>query len=87
MDLKKHQKLLNKWRVRPPHATETFISDGLIDPNRWLNVKRRVLFLAKEAHGEMGRGKTWDLPELVREDWKGPKHKFWWTLVCCPISE
>ena len=80
MDLKKHQELLNNWRARPTHAIETFISDGPIDPNRWLRVKRRVLFLAKEAHGEMGRGKTWDLPELVRDDWKGPKYKFWWTL-------
>ena len=80
MDLKTHQALLKMWRARPPHATETFISDGPIDPNRWLKVERRVLFLAKEAYGEMGRGKTWDLPELVREEWKGPKYKFWWTL-------
>ena len=80
MNLKTHQALLNKWQGREPHTTATFISDGPIDPNRWSRAERRVLFLAKEAYGEMGPGKTWDLPELVREEWKGPKYKFWWTL-------
>ena len=80
MDGEIHQALLKKWRARPRHATETFISDGPIDPNRWKKVDRRVLFLAKEAYGERGPGETWDLPELIREEWKGPKHKLWWTM-------
>ena len=80
MDGEIHQALLKKWRARPRHAKETFISDGPIDPNRWQKVERRVLFLAKEAYGEMGPGETWDLPELIREEWKGPKHKLWWTV-------
>ncbi len=77
MDGEIHQALLKKWRARPRHATETFISDGPIDPNRWKKVDRRVLFLAKEAYGEMEPGETWDLPELIREEWKGPKYKLW----------
>ena len=24
--------------------------------------------------------KPWDLPTLVRDEWKGSKYKFWWTL-------
>ena len=80
MDRKIHQELLHRWQARPLHTTETFISDGPIDPDSWSIVERRVLFLAKEAYGQMGPGKTWDLPKLIREEWKGPKYKFWWTL-------
>ena len=80
MNLQEHKGLLDTWRKLPRHATETFISDGPIDPNCWSTVGRRVLFLAKEAYGDLGHGKSPDLPKLVREEWKGPKYKFWWTL-------
>lgn len=80
VNLETHKAVLEKWRSRPPHDTETFVSDGPIDPELWLKIEPRVLFLAKEAHGEVGPGETWDLPKLVREEWKGPKYKFWWTL-------
>ena len=81
MDFKAHQVVLEEWRKRPPHDTETFVSDGPIDADRWRKSgRRRVLFLAKEAYGEIGPGKTWDLPKLVREDWEVPRSKFWWTL-------
>ena len=77
MNLKKHDELLNNWRAR--YADATFISDGPVDANQWLSVERRVLFLAKEAYGDLGSSQTWGLPHLIRE-WQGPKHKFWWTL-------
>lgn len=77
MNLKKHDELLNNWRAR--YADATFISDGPVDTNQWLSVERRVLFLAKEAYGDLGSSQTWGLPHLIRE-WQGPKHKFWWTL-------
>ena len=80
MNFKVHQAVLKTWRARPPHDTETFVSDGPIHPDCWLKIERRVLFLAKEAHGEVGPGETWDLPKLIREEWEGPKYKFWWTL-------
>ena len=80
MNLEAHRDIMKKWQTCPPHATETFISDGPIDPNRWIKIERRVLFLAKEAYGETGPGTTWDLPKLVREEWKEPKGKFWWSL-------
>ena len=79
-NLDAHKDVLRKWQARPPHNTETFVSDGPIDPNRWLEIERRVLFLAKEAHWEGRRDKTWDLPKLIREEWKGPRKKLWWTL-------
>lgn len=76
INLEAHQAVLKTWWKRPPHHSETFVSDGPIDPDRWLKIERRVLFLAKEAHGEVGPGETWDLPKLIREEWKAPKHKF-----------
>ena len=79
-NLDAHKDVLRKWQARPPHDTETFVSDGPIDPNRWLEIERRVLFLAKEAHWEGRRDKTWDLPKLIREEWKGPRKKLWRTL-------
>ncbi|MCY3759627.1 MAG: hypothetical protein OXH50_00120 [Gemmatimonadetes bacterium] len=78
MNLDEHQILLSNWQARCTDGT--FISDGPIDPSRWSNAKPRVLFLAKEAYGEMGPGQTWDLPELVREVWREPKGNFWWNL-------
>ena len=80
MNLKTHRDVLEKWQAGRLHATETFVSDGPIDPNRWLKIERRVLFLAKEAYGGEGSSESWDLPKLVREEWKGPKYNFWWTL-------
>ena len=78
MSPRQHEEVLDDWQARYPDAT--FISDGPIDLDRWCAISRRVLFLAKEAYGDFGPGQSWDLPELVREEWQGPKHKFWWTL-------
>ena len=79
MNLKRHDALLRQWRKRPRHATEGFVSDGPMDPNRWKKIERRVLFLAKEAY-DKDNGPGWDLPELVREEWNGPRGNFLWTL-------
>ena len=70
MNLKMHQAALEKWKKRPLHATETFVFDGPIDPDRWLKIERRVLFLAKEAYRGDGSSESWNLPELVREEWQ-----------------
>ena len=59
MNLKTHRDVLEKWQAGRLHATETFVSDGPIDPNRWLKIERRVLFLAKEAYRDIEPGKTW----------------------------
>ena len=75
-----HENLLDRWGKFPLHADKTFVRDGPIDWKKWSSVSRRVLFLGKEAYGEAQTGKSWDLPALVREEWRGPKYKFWWTL-------
>ena len=80
MNFKTHRAVLEKWKESGLHATETFVCDGPIDPDRWLKIERRVLFLAKEAYRGDGSSENWDLPKLVREEWEGPKYKLWWTL-------
>ena len=40
MNLKTHRDVLEKWQAGRLHATETLVSDGPIDPNRWLKIER-----------------------------------------------
>lgn len=72
--------LFDEWKGRDIHSNQSFIEDGPIDPERWVGVDKRVLFVAKEAYGEEGATTGWSLPKLVCEEWGGPKHKFWWTV-------
>ena len=46
-DLKTHRAVLKEWQERPPHATETFVSDGPIDPDRWLKIERQSTLSCK----------------------------------------
>lgn len=80
MERRKHEALLDSWSKYPLHADRAFVRDGPIDWKKWSKVSCRVLFLAKEAYGESEFGRSWDLSRLVREEWKGPRYKFWWTL-------
>lgn len=76
MDRNRHKVLLDEWRERPRHAEQIFVSDGPVDWDRWSSTaKRRVLFLAKDAHGE---GPSWDLSQWIREE--GPKYNLWWNV-------
>ena len=75
------EQLFAEWQSRELHTGKLFITDGPIDPRRWKNAEKRILFVAKEAYGEKDASGTWDLPTLVREEWGGPKYKFWWTCA------
>src|SRR6187402_791798 len=72
--------LFAEWRSRSHHEKKAFITDGPIDPNRWLTDDTKVLFLAKEAYGEKDSTESWDLPTLIRDEWGEPRYKFWWCL-------
>ena len=77
-----HERLLAEWQERPHHKDEVFISDGMIDPERWEeSSKRRILFLLKEAYDEPDSSESWDLCSLIRDVWKGPKYKLWLTAA------
>lgn len=74
------KELFNQWRNRDIHNGRAFITDGPIDPILWESANPRILFVAKEAYGEVGAKEGWDLPTIVREEWGGPKYKFWWSV-------
>jgi hypothetical protein len=71
---RKHQELMNRWKAKGLHINQEFIEDGIIDLNRWEATNRKVLVLLKEAYGGYG-----DLCSWIRDEWKGPKYKLWWT--------
>jgi hypothetical protein len=73
-DTKKHAALMKRWQKKAFHKNKEFIGDGIIDIQRWEKADRKIMFLLKEAYGGYG-----DLCSLIREEWKGPKYKIWWT--------
>lgn len=70
----KQRDLMKRWREKEYHKGKEFIEDGIIDFPRWQKAKRKVMFLLKEAYGGAG-----DLCQIIRDDWKGPKYKVWWS--------
>lgn len=73
-NVQKHEDLLSRWRLEPHHQGQHFIEDGIIDVERWVRAERKVMLLLKEAYGDYN-----DLRWLIRDEWKGPKYKMWWT--------
>ncbi|MGA2226091.1 MAG: hypothetical protein ABSH41_16770 [Syntrophobacteraceae bacterium] len=75
-----HELLLDTWANMPRHIGKCFIRDGIIDPSRWFRAPRKILFILREAYGEPDDTEGWDLREVIREEWQGPKGKVWWTV-------
>ncbi len=72
--------LFKEWKEKEIHKKSIFIEDGIIEKDRWFNPKnqdKKILFFLKEAYGGE---ENWDLCSEIREEWKGPKYKIWWTV-------
>lgn len=57
--------LFDKWKNKPEkdginHIGNTFVSDGIVNPETWFSNEIRPLFLLKEAYSE-GETDDWDL--------------------------
>lgn len=77
-----HENLLEKWARRQIHKNKPFIKDGIIDPSKWKNAKRKVLFLLKEAYNAENPKDSWDLRYIIREKWgEEPRYKLWKTIA------
>ncbi len=76
-----HDQLLHQWEQLPNHKDQCFIRDGIIDVSRWQTANRKVLFLLREAYDRKKRPEGYDLRQVIREKWKGPKTKTWWTVA------
>lgn len=61
------------WSNSKLHKDEHFIKDGIIDPDHWTQATPKILFLAKEAYGDLP-----DLCKWLRE--VGPTGS-WCTIV------
>ena len=73
----KHDELLKRWKNDPLHRGKVFIEDGIIDYNKWKKAKKKIMFFLKEAYGG---DKNWSLTKTIKDKWKGPKYKMWWTI-------
>lgn len=55
------------WKNRPIHKNEHFIEDGAVDIKKWTKEETKILFLMKEAYGEISNLKT----HLINKSKKG----------------
>lgn len=74
--IRESDKLLKEWKNTSLHNDKVFISDGIIDLNKW-GKKKKILLILKEAYGS---DEDWSLTETIKDEWKGPKYKVWWTV-------
>jgi len=78
-----YEAFLKQWENQPRHANCAFIADGIIDESRWSTSKRKTMLLLKEAYtfDDESHKNGFDLRVLIRDVWKGPKYKMWWTAA------
>lgn len=74
------ESLFSEWSSLNHHKGKGFVSDGIIDKNRWEKTERKILFILKEAYSDPTDPEDFDLCELIRDKWQGPKHPIWWNL-------
>ena len=57
MDQKQQlEELFDKWRCKPNHAGQPFITDGIVNLPKWTKQNPRVLFFLKEAYTDNPKG-------------------------------
>lgn len=76
-----HNELLDRWSAEENHVGKGFIRDGIIDPIRWESSSCKVLLLLKEAYDAPDKTEGFDLCELLRDKWQGPKNNIWWNAA------
>ncbi len=77
-----HESLLAEWKSRPLHEGKAFFPDGIVDPERWANTERKILFINKEAHDNNDpNSKGFDLREIIRDDWDGVPKEVTYSVV------
>ena len=59
------KKLFNNWKNLQHHKNKGFVSDGIVDFDKW-RYSNKILVLLKEAHGgKEYDGKDWSLANLI----------------------
>jgi len=70
------ENLFSAWALEANRiygSQQQFVKDGVVEPERYFNSKRKTLFLLKEVHEKEGESKGWDLCEEIRNGapWSG----------------
>ncbi|MBQ3119869.1 MAG: hypothetical protein IJC12_03275 [Peptococcaceae bacterium] len=71
--LKLNDELFSEWKERLNHKGQSFIDDGIINPEVWFSLDStipKILFVLKEAYGE-----SYSLPDELSK--KGPWSGMW----------
>ena len=69
------------WKKRDIHRGNFFITDGIIDPNRWKKSNFKILFLLKEAYGDTPNLEgEWDLVNYLSKGLGQIRGKMWPTV-------
>lgn len=76
-----HEELMRAWSLSHLHAGQTFVRDGIIDPERWAEARRKVLFVLHEAYGSPEHAAGRDLRTAIRTQPNGPGRRTWWTVA------
>ncbi|CAN2042122.1 Uracil DNA glycosylase superfamily protein [Candidatus Magnetomoraceae bacterium gMMP-15] len=76
------EQIFKEWKEREIHKGKLFITDGIIDQEKWDISEIKILFLLKEAYESNPEVKTgWSLCNLISKNWKGPKGKMCWAMA------
>lgn len=71
--------LFEEWKERPIHEGKLFITDGIMNKEKWEKSNVKILFLLKEAYdSDPDKIKGWDLPSLISK--KGISAKMWKSM-------
>jgi len=71
----------DEWKLRDIHKGNFFITDGIIDIERWSKSDFKVLFLLKEAYSDTPQSDgEWDLVEYLSQGSSNLKSKMWSTV-------
>ena len=62
-----HEELLLEWANRDHHRGKGFVSDGVIDRERWNQAMPRILWLVKEAPSDANPPVDWDVRTIIRD--------------------
>jgi len=69
------------WKRRELHKEQFFITDGIIDEERWKSAEIKILYILKEAYeSDENQSEEWDLAKYLSNGLGIIKKKMWWTV-------
>lgn len=60
------ESFFNDWKSSDLHMNQLFITDGIVDKDKWNQSETKIMFLLKEAYDSKRKEGTWDLPKYIQ---------------------